>query len=363
MHFDEHMLPYYLLVTITFLFTIFDFVRSRNIRLLAYVPLCALLVVFVGFRSLGTDNDSINYEQAFDFAGGLSWTDLFLGDYTDKMERGYLLLNKLVFTLGGNIHVVFILMALLTGLVNYALIFKNSPMPFFSVLIYVCFFYFYRDFTQIRYALSAGIGIWVIFLFINRKYLKCSFLVFVAAFIHSAVLIVPVFCFLYALGRNYWLYFLLPVVGLIGSFYNPVMYLFSLGGLPPILANYVEQDEFGRGGYMLSAIAQVFMLGMLIFKDKMLRFYDKRMLDLFFIALSLASFINLLFISFAIMQRLSSLLFGVIVFVMPYIFRVIETNIQDRDTGLLLRFVFIVFVLYYGLNMIDLELMRPYSIL
>lgn len=357
------MIAYYAIIILAFLLCIIDLVKYSYVRLAAFVAFGTILVLFVGLRSMGVDNDGPNYAEAFNFTTGTSWAALFSGSYIEGMERGYLLLNKLVFSLGGDIHGVFFLMAFLTGLINYTLIYKNSPRPFFSLLIYLCFFYFYRDFTQIRYALSAVMGIWALFLFIDRRYFYCFLVVFIAAFIHGAVLIIPLLICAYLLVKNYWFYFLLPLVGLVLGFLNPVMFLFQLGGLPPTLANYVQQDEFGKGGYMVSVIAQVFMVGVLVFKKKLLRFYSEKKIDLFFIALSLGSFINLTFISFAIMQRLASLLFGVVVFLIPYFFVMIETHSKDKYNGLFLRFIFMLFVLFYGLMMVDLELMRPYSIL
>ncbi|MEC3879546.1 EpsG family protein [Parapedobacter sp. 10938] len=357
------MIPYYILFIVTFLFTVFDFIQSRYVRLCAYIPLCLLLVGFVGLRALGVDNDGFAYQDAFRLVGEkYSWLDLLLGNYDETMERGYLLFNKLVYTLGGNIHVVFMVMAFLTGLLNFTLIYKYSPMPFLSVLIYLCFFYLYRDFTQIRYALSAAMGFWSICFFVDKKYWWSFASVFFAAFIHSSVLIVPLFYLLYVFMRNYPFYLVLPVVGLIIGFFDPVMYLFALGGLPPTLAGYVEQEEFGESGYMLSAIAEIFILGIFYYRSKLTTFYGERTIDLFMVALSLGSFINLMFISFAIMQRLSSLLFTVIALVMPYLFCVIEDDIRDRNLGLLIRVVFMIFVLYYGLKMIDIDLVRPYAI-
>ncbi|WP_374743315.1 EpsG family protein [Parapedobacter sp. 2B3] len=323
-----------------------------------------LLIGFVGLRGLGVDNDGVAYQDAFRLVGEkYSWLDLLRGNYDETMERGYLLFNLFVFALGGNIHVVFVVMALLTGLLNFTLIFKYSPMPFLSVLVYLCFFFLYRDFTQIRYALSAAMGFWSICFFVDKKYGWSFTLVFFAAFIHSSVLIVPLFYLLYIAIRRYTFYLILPLAGLVIGFFDPVMYLFMLGGLPPTLAGYVEQEEFGKSGYMLSAIAEIFMLGIFYYRSKLTTFYGDRAIDLFMVALSFGSFINLMFISFAIMQRLSSLLFTVIVLVMPYLFNVIEEDVKDRNIGVLIRLVFAIFVLYYGLKMIDIELVRPYSIL
>jgi len=356
------MLPYYLLLIVTFLFTIFDFVHSRNVRLLVYMPLCMLLVGFVGIRAVGIDNDGIAYEEAFNLAGSMSWPDLLTGNYPETMERGYLLLNKIINVLGGSINGVFMLMAFITGVVNYTLIFRKSPLPFFSVLIYVGFFYFYRDFTQIRYALAAGMGMWALFQFIERRYVVFFLLVVVATFFHASVLIVLLPAFVSLFFRNPWFFLFLPVLGLIGGMFNPIMVLFQLGGLPPVLANYVMVDEIGQGGYVISAVAQVLLVALLIFRKEMLTYYPKRLLDVFYIALSLSSFINLLFISFAIMQRLSLLLFGVTLFLLPYLCHLLERRRSDQYMALSIRGIFMLYVFYYGLKMIGPELMQPYVI-
>lgn len=357
------MAAYYAIIITAFLLSIFDLVKSDVVRLIVYVGYCLILVLFIGLRSVGVDNDGANYEDAFNLAGGLSWLDLVIGNYDETMERGYLLLNKIIYALGGNIHTVFLLMASLTGLVNYTLIYKKSPLPFASLLLYVCFFFFYRDFTQIRFGLSAGMGLWAVLLWADRRYLFALLLVLIASSIHSAVLVVALLIVLYSVIQNAWFYFLLPIFGLIGGFFDPVMILFKLGGLPPTLAQYVEFEEFGTGGYVISLIAQVFMAAMLIFKTRLLNRYPKSLFDLLFVALALGSFINLLFISFAIMQRLALLLFGAILFAMPYLCYLLESDKDDKFNALFFRFIFMVYVFYYGLKMIDPGLMQPYSIL
>ncbi|MFC3199219.1 EpsG family protein [Parapedobacter deserti] len=357
------MTPYYAIVITTFLLSVFDLVRSHAIRFSVYVGYCIVLVLFVGLRSVGVDNDSVNYEEAFSLAASLPWSDLITGNYDETMERGYLVLNKVIHSLGGGIRTVFLLMAILTGLVNYTLIYKKSPFPFASLLLYVCFFYFYRDFTQIRFALSAGLGLWALFRLTEGKYWSFAVLVLVGAGFHSAVLIVPFVSLFYVLIKSLWFYFVLPLLGVLGGLFNPVMILFSLGGLPPTLAQYVEFDELGKGGYVPSIIAQVFMAGMMIFRRRLLNYHPKKVIDYMFIALSLASFINLLFISFAIMQRLALLLFGAILFSMPYVCKMLESDRSEKFLALFLRAIFMLYVLYYGLKMVNPNLMQPYSIL
>lgn len=357
------MAAYYVIVIVALLMSVFDFLKHDIVRLIAYIGYCLVLILFIGLRSVGVDNDSVNYEDAFNLAGELQWGELIRGSYGETMERGYLLVNKLVGVLGGNIHVVFLVMAAATGMVNYTLIYKKSPLPFTSLFLYVCFFFFYRDFTQIRFAFSAGIGMWAIFSWLDRKHLRAILLVLLAASVHSAVLVVFLLFALYEVSKNMWIYFLLPFLGLIGGLFDPIMLLFQLGGLPPTLAQYVELEEFGSGGYVVSIIAQVLMTAMLIFRVKLVERYSEAWFNLLFVALSVGSFINLLFISFAIMQRLALLLFGAVLFAMPSLSHTLESEEEEKFYALFFRVLLMVYVFYYGLNMIDPGLMQPYSIL
>lgn len=357
------MAAYYVIVIVALLMSVFDFIKHDTVRLVAYLGYCLTLVLFIGLRSVGVDNDGANYEEAFNLAGELPWVELIKGSYGATMERGYLLINKLIGTMGGNIRVVFLVMAAATGAVNYTLIYKKSPLPFTSLFLYVCFFFFYRDFTQIRFALSAGIGMWAMFSWLDRKHLQAIVFVLLAASIHSAVLVVFLLFLLYEVSKNMWVYFVLPFLGLIGGLFNPIMFLFRLGGLPPTLAQYVELEEFGSGGYVVSAIAQVLMMAMLIFRAKLVERYSEAWFNLLFVALSVGSFINLLFISFAIMQRLALLLFGAVLFALPSLSHTLESEEEERFYALFFRAVLMVYVFYYGLNMINPGLMQPYSIL
>src|SRR5690606_39769571 len=120
--------------------------------------------------------------------------------------------------------------------------------------------------------------------------------------------------------------------------------------------------SIGQGGYVISAIAQILLVVLLIFRKELLEHYPKRLLDVFYIALSLSSFINLLFISFAIMQRLSLLLFGVTLFLLPYLCNLLERRRADQYIALSIRGIFMLYSLYYGLKMIGPGLMQPYMI-
>ena len=358
------MIPYYLLVILAFLLVFFDFQPSRKIKLVVFSACGIMLFLFAGLRSVGTDNDSHNYEDAYYSVENTTWTDILAGDYEHKtMERSYMLLNKAMVTAGLDVRFLFLLLAALSVGLTLRIIWKRSPFPFSSLLFYTCFFYFYRDFTQIRYAVAAALGMHALFLFIDKKYLPAGYVILAAVFFHSSMLVLFLLVLAYMAIRNYWFYFLLPVAGFLAGLFNPVIFLMRVGGLPPALINYVEQEDLGRGGYVASVISQLLLLGAWVFRGRLLRHYSERHIGILYAALSIGSFINLTFISFSIMQRLSLMLFGVTMFLGMYLFRLLENRPSERYAVLSLQLLFNIYVCYYGLKMIGPEILQPYDIL
>ena len=61
------MTVYYLIFIISFILCFFDFVKSKVIKFFPYFIFAVLLVLFVGLRYPGIDNDSKNYIDMFEF--------------------------------------------------------------------------------------------------------------------------------------------------------------------------------------------------------------------------------------------------------------------------------------------------------
>lgn len=355
------MLPYYAIIIVGFTLSIVDFIKSKYIRLFLFIVYAAILIFFAGLRSIKTDNDSGSYQEAFQIVQQIEWKDLLKRNYDIEMERGYLILNKIISDLGGDTRTVIFIMALFTGIINFTLIYKKSDFPFSSILFYVSFFYLYRDFTQIRYALAAGIFAWTVFCFIDKKYLLAFLLEALATLFHNSVLIGVPFMILYWLIRNRYFYLIFPFIGLIGIFYSPVSILASIAGLPQQLVRYFT-EELGYGGFVVSVVSQVILFLYCIFYSKIITPSLSRAYSILYSAISFASMLNLLFISIAIMQRFSSLLFGLGIFLLPSILKKLEESKVNRNWALVLHFMFNCFFLYYGLKMVSPELVRPYSI-
>ena len=162
------MTIYYCVFILAFLMCIFDFVHEKTLYTFVYILFCIFLISLVAFRHVGIDNDSQNYQNMFITYSYSSFNEIIRGGY-GYVEKGYVLLNKIIASLGGDFRILMVVMAVLTGIFNYCFFYKNSIYPFISLLIYLSFFYFYRDFTQIRYALSCALVFWSIKYYLDKK--------------------------------------------------------------------------------------------------------------------------------------------------------------------------------------------------
>lgn len=355
------MFPYYVIIISGFLLCPFDFIRDRTLQLYMFSGYVLLLLFFAALRKVGTDNDSVLYQEIFQTIDHIDWASALSGKtYRADVEFGFAITNKVIALLGGNFRSLIMLMAFLSCVSNSVVIFKRSPYPFSSLLFYVCFFYFYRDFTQIRYAVSGGFLMIALFSFLDKKYIRYIIFQFLAISFHNSAWIGCILIIVYLIYQNRLFFLIFPLFGFIEKIIDPVDIMFSLLNLPLQLKKYLLED-FGQSGYMLSIVAQIILIGCFIFYKKTIQHVPSRYIRLLFIATSISSFTNLLFFHFAIMQRLSYLLFGCSIFLVAYVLRSLEMTQDDKYIALALYGIFNCFLLYYGIKMVDPALMRPYQ--
>lgn len=351
---------YYYIFIIAFLLCFFDFFKHKTLGFVFYLSFTIFLVIFVGFRDVGVDNDSVIYEDMFNLYEKSTYQEIWEGGF-GYVEKGYVLLNKLIASLEGNYTTLFLVMALLTAFFNYTFFFKNSVFPFLSLLFYLSFYFIYRDFTQIRYALSCAICFWVVWFYIKKNYkLGIVFLLLAISFHNAAVILLPALLLIHFVKVERILIFLPPPALAIGKYINLFPLLILSGIANEHMKIYLEEE--GRAGLVLSLIGYVIMILYYI-----INYLPKRNIEItkeekvYFQLLSFSVILNFLFIQSAIFQRFTYLLFQFIIMLLPILLRKMSIYFERKETFLIVYFLVACFLLFYGSNMIDIELVRPYK--
>ncbi len=355
------MTIYYLIFVIAFFLCIFDFVHEKSLYTYIYTLFCIFLISLVSFRRIGIDNDSLTYQNMFFMYAQSSFSDILRGGY-GYAERGYVFLNKIISVIGGNFRVLMVVMAILTGFLNYRFLYKNSIYPFISLFTYLSFFYLYRDFTQIRYALSCVLIFWSIKYYLDRNF-KCFIIFFILAvlFHNAASIFLITLPFIYII-KNKFFYLLLPIPSLlIGLTYNPFTYLLSKTGLAEGHMS-IYLNEGGGGSFSISVLGFI-LISIYYFMTKKDRQEQNNFhSDFYFKIVALGVSLNLLFIQSSIFQRFSFLLFQFSVLLLPIVIKQIQNKAKNKDFSILFYYAISIFLLLYGIRMINPNLIRPYTL-
>jgi len=347
------MFIYYFIFIIAFFLCALDYTTNRYLKLTFYVIFCAILIAFPALKSIGVDNDGWTYDEIFKMANTYSFSEILLGNYWENIERGYMLLNKIIGYFGGTVNSVFFIVAFLTGLINYTIFYKKTPFPFSTLLFYLSFFYLYRDFTQIRYGLSCALVFLSVYHLLEKRYIWCLlFLLFALTFHNSAaiMLVAIPLCFLI---RNKYIYLLLPFISLVGLFYNPFPLLLALTGGSSHMEIYL--GETGGAGFIVSAVGVVILSIYFFYKSK----FNDQNTAIYFRLLMLGVAMNFLFFQTSIFQRFSYMLFQFGLLLLPAMIYVLEKS-KDKYVFVLFHFLCNCFFLYYGFKLIAPTLIRPY---
>lgn len=350
---------YYSLIVISFILCFFDFVNLRFVKGCFFLLFCTLLIFLAAFRAVGIDNDSRNYEIAYNFYTTSTIPQIIKGGF-GYAEKGFVFLNYYIYKSGGSFRFVLIFLAISTGILNYYFFFKKSKYIFLSLLFYVSFFFFYRDFTQIRYGLAAGLIFWAVDYYLKSNYKMAILLFIISASMHSSVLILlPVLLFIRNI-RNIYIYLLLPIPCIILGFSLNILNIFLGFGIGTDHMTLYKEDTSG-GSMSISIIGYFLVLLYVFINRKQLKelystegyFYMKM------IALSVS--LNFLTLGVSIFQRFSFLLFQYAILLLPIILSTMRLKFERKEGFILAYLLFSILLLFYGMRIIDIHLIRPYQ--
>ncbi|MGG5502299.1 EpsG family protein [Myroides odoratimimus] len=350
------MWVYYFIFLTSFLFCSFDFSpRNSTFNKCVFYLFTTILVLIVGFRAVGIDNDSYNYLTMFEMYSTFSISDI-LDSVKSFSDVGYVFINNIVYRLGGDFEVVMLFTALISGGFTYYFLIKRSELVFLSLLFYLSFFILYRDFTQIRYAIAASICFWVVDKYLKRSFGKCLILFLVAISFHkAAIVILPILVFVYYIN-NAKIYLILPFLGfLIGKSINVLSYFLIFDYSSDHMSIY-DNKTSGGGSWSITLFSYIVVLTIYLLQKENLT--KKYYIYSCWKIVALSAFINSVVIEVSIFQRFSYISFQFLVIVLPIFVLSFKHLLNNR--WYIVYFITSIFLLYYGFNMIDNSLIRPY---
>lgn len=238
-----------------------------------YIILMAVLHTFVcGFRYMYLTGDLRKYAWDYSTINNYGWfsDDVFHGG----RNAGFYWLMKFVSGIsGGDFQSFLILLAVITQVIVAVLIYRYSPKPWLSYLVWNCMaFYVIYDFSAIKQGLVMSVLMCAMMCIFDKKPIKFLIFVLLAGFIHMPAL---VFLPAYFIANRK-----LNSYSFIGYFIFAVaVFLFKNQIVNFISGLYYENESFtssgGIGGRFLLIL--MFLIGGILFKG----FKEKNFVILF----------------------------------------------------------------------------------
>lgn len=167
--------------------------RKKNGKKLYIIFFALLWIVILGLRhpSMGIDlgyDRSYGYLQAYRELGEYSFTEMLTRPYMN-FERGYIVLNKILYTICTNYRLLLIVCALIPMISISVWIYKNSAHPFLASLIYLGLPCFVINFSTLRQVIALSITLWAFEYIKKRKPIPFFAVVLLAVFFHKSAIV------------------------------------------------------------------------------------------------------------------------------------------------------------------------------
>jgi hypothetical protein len=358
------MIPYY---TIFFMLTFFVFANYikefRQIRLLFYIFSVLILILFAGLRASHVAFDYDNYVERFVMVPDIGYwfTGEFVYTFTEvRMEPAYIAVGALIKTFTNEHIWMFLSVAFLSvGIASYNY-YRHAHYIFLTLLLFYVHTYFYRDMTQIRSAVAAAVGLFLIIQLHKKEYYKALLTIVFAGLFHMAALsyLIIYFASFIKITRNkvaLWLVFAV-VLGGIGISKVVMSVLPNLGYITIKLISYASNEQHVESVSLFDVtnIKNLAIMGfILLFWTKLENkspYFNTLVLFMF-----MATFWRLAFADFGIVAARISTFFGVVeVILVPMFILIFRQKIVA--TFFVLIYAFMLFYLNIGKKLNPYEL-------
>lgn len=155
--------------------------KDKRIEGVLFLATFCFFFLVAGFRTEQVGSDSYFYARLYEsFSYGGAFQPRISEFFTGRMEYGYLLLNKVLYSLSSSYVLLFSVSSFITLGITFFVIKKISPNPFLSLVI----FFGYRLFSFSMAAIRAGLSISLCtlgFYFFLKKKKGLAFLVILLA--------------------------------------------------------------------------------------------------------------------------------------------------------------------------------------
>lgn len=166
-----------------------DFKKDKMTESLLFILSFFILFLISGFRTYEVGSYSLSYVQLYEsFSyGGVFEPDIFKF-FTGRIEYGFLLVNKLLYSISGSYVLLFSTFSFITLLIVFFVIKKLSPNIFLSLIIFFGYRLYTFSMSSLRASMSISICILAFYFFVKERKKLSFFTIILASSFHLSAM-------------------------------------------------------------------------------------------------------------------------------------------------------------------------------
>jgi len=321
-----------------------------------YSGLLVAFVLIATVISWGYSRDSVNYNWSFEMYGTTGWgllpTEMF------HRETFFLVVSKLLYSLGFNSVFLFLIYAAVSLPVKFYLIDRCSKDKWLSLAFFASYYFILHDSTQIRFGMAiAFVYLGLSFLANNQRLFFVLIVLLSAMLFHFSSLVFIVMLFFTSKQSLAWL---LALISLAVSLYLVDFRAYLLDTVVPAISNleiksvvidkllfYIQRHNLDvRFGLFNWRVLPVYFSAIVLFQYRSV--FSKYEL-LCYKSLLVSIFFYIMLKDLAEVQYRLSGLFGFsFVFLVPYIHKWLSEKLSERNSRIILMSFFIVYLIKFA---------------
>lgn len=169
---------------IVFVYFLIKILKIRKGKKVFFVLVTTSIIIFQGFRNYSVGTDLMGYIRGYLNIGSMPFLYLQYQNY----EKGYVLLNKILYYVGLSDRQFLIVIALMIQIPIFYTIYKYSENYLISIFWYFSFGNFIMTFSGLRQSIAMSIIFSSYYFILKRQKLKYLLSIFLASVFHTSAL-------------------------------------------------------------------------------------------------------------------------------------------------------------------------------
>ena len=224
----------------------------KDLNFTYYIVACISIILIIGLRDKSVGSDTVVYVHVFEICNELSWPYIIQRSIAYRDPGFYIFTKIITYFCFGQEWIYLLIMAALSCLGIFYLIYQTSDKPILSLYFWICLSTFLFIQTGLRQAVAMSLCAYSIKFINTKRIIPFVITILLGAMIHhSSLLFLPVYLCAYINYNKKYILFVVIIIMFSSYIYQ---YIFEMANKYLI---YSKNNDFVDNGYVTFCVVMI----------------------------------------------------------------------------------------------------------